>query len=410
MSKQEIIQNISGILIELFDSLIVIDIPTDASFLSYSDCGKPFGLDRNGYINIYARLFNYIINLKGIGDAWSEDGVTEIINNVLREFANKKINGGNIDNIKEANSIFDKVAIKFENQLCLIPVIGLSIDTQMEIGDVTIRNIENSRELVSGKTFSFFDNLSSHKDSIATCYVQAEWRKATEFAREKSEYVLNILRFIGSLVWYNQPTRHIYIKGRDRSRFSYSLVINSKGFASRAVNSEFIVLPYKIDAEFLESAKFYGFDYYKKLINNSNISLIEKALTTAIQWYGDATQDLLPLNSFIKYYISIETVLKNENESGKSVVPRRLSVLLSPFDKAKQRKLEKDIEGLIDERNSIFHSGVPIIEKPDYLDWIGKILGRSVIHQVRLRIASEKLQTKDDLIDWIKIHYSKYLK
>lgn len=402
MKYTEIQEELSKLLSEL-SNCIILDIKReDASYLSFSDDGKPFGLSYEGYYYSYSGLFSYIRNLENIGDVLSDDFIHEKIQSILRNFANRKSDDLNIDFRIEARNLFKELNVDFQNYQCLIPIIGLSVESELRIGNVVIKNIEDSKKLVTGKTLSFFDDLSSHKESIAICQVKAEWRRATEIAREKTDYILNILRFMGSLVWYNQPTRHVNLKGKDQSRFSYSLVLDKNGKVSRNVNEEFFILPYKIDSEFLTQASSYGFEYYQSLLEDRNLDPLEKSIMIAIQWYGDSTQDLNDLNSFLKSYICIETLLKNEKENAKSVIPRRLSVLLYPFDKSNQKKLEKEMEALIDERNSVFHSGVSIKEKPEYLRYLGRVLGRSVIHKTRLKIKSEGIKTKEELFLSIK--------
>ncbi|MBU1682776.1 hypothetical protein KJ742_02425, partial [Patescibacteria group bacterium] len=328
---------------------------------------------------------------------------------LLSIIADKKNSFNEIDFDDEAKKLINKFNLDFEEYQCIIPIIGLSVSTTLAIGDVNLCNIEDAKEIIPGNDYSFFDNLLSHKDSVSITHVRAEWRKATDIARNKTDRVLNILRLLGSLVWYNQPARHINLKGKDQSRFSYSLVLDKKGRLSRGVNEEFFILPYKIDAEFLTYASFYGFEYYKGLVENRKLNPLENSMLIAIQWFGDSIQDLNDLNSFLKSYICIEILLKKIKENGKNVIPRRLSTLMYPYDKTNQRKLEKELIDIIDERNSVFHSGVPIKEKPEYLRYVGRVFGRSVIHQVRLKIMSENISTKEALVDSIKKHYKKFL-
>jgi hypothetical protein len=136
---------------------------------------------------------------------------------------------------------------------------------------------------------------------------------------------------------------------------------------------------------------------------------IERAFLTAIQWFGRATQEQLPLVAFIKFYIAIEVALKRPGEHAKSVLPRRIGVLLSPWDKSRLATLERDLGGFIDERNAVFHSGLPLAASPDRLRWDSRILSRQVLHQIRQKLASENWQTTDDLIAWVDNQYSDYL-
>lgn len=144
------------------------------------------------------------------------------------------------------------------------------------------------------------------------------------------------------------------------------------------ITNESTVLPLVINSEFMHYAKFYGFNFYIRVFNEE-VTQIEKILYTAIQWFGDGLQDLIKINSFVKFYIGIETILKSEGENAKEVAPRRLSTLVELYKKDKQREIETGFRRLIDERNSIFHSGVTYKKGPEYLQYVGKILGKKVI-------------------------------
>ena len=210
-------------------------------------------------------------------------------------------------------------------------------------------------------------------------------------------------------MWHDQPTRHIYIASQDPARISESLVVTPKGLVSRVGASEFTPVPFGVDAEILQYANFYGLSELQALLRANAPVELHEALLTGIQWYGEATQDLLPLVAFVKYYISIETAIKKENENAKTALPRRLSVLIEPWDKTRQRSLESDLRGFIDERNAVFHSGTPLTSTPEELAWDGRILARQALHQLRVRIKSAHLATKDDLIGWVDAQLTKYL-
>ncbi|HEY59098.1 MAG TPA: hypothetical protein G4N92_00180 [Anaerolineae bacterium] len=411
MKKKEILKSLSEMIEDIFNFLIILNVPKDAYFLGYSDDSSPFGLNRIGY-NAYVNLIGYILNIESIGDFWSEDGIKNLIHGLLIDLArSKKQQIQKIGFSKFAENLFSKISKNFEKYLCYTPVIGLTTKNPISIGKITFLNIEDAKSKIKVDFLSFFDNLNPNRDCIATSLIKSEWRRSTEILREETEKVFNILRYIGSLVWYNQPQKHIYLKGRDRSRFSYSLAINSKGFASRNVNKEYSVLPYKVDKNFINYADFYGFDFIRKIIRRAKRKPIEQSFITAIQWFGDATQDLIPIFSFVKYYVAIETLLKNKNErNAKSLVSKRMSVLLEQYDRKKQKCLESEIKDLIDERNNIFHSGIPKKQNIESLSWKGQILSRGTLNLVRQIIVQENLTTKDDLFSWIENHYDNHLK
>ena len=143
--------------------------------------------------------------------------------------------------------------------------------------------------------------------------------------------------------------------------------------------------------------------------NNPAPPPLHKAFLLAVQWYGDAIQDLNELFSFVKFYVAIETAIKKSKESAKAAVPRRLSVLVEPFDKQRQRMIEADIGDLIDERNASFHSGTPSNRTIEYLAWFARVMSMQTLHHLRLRIEREGFTTEDDLEAWADSQFQKFL-
>jgi hypothetical protein len=125
--------------------------------------------------------------------------------------------------------------------------------------------------------------------------------------------------------------------------------------------------------------------------------------------YDIRTGPVLGGQVIVKYYISIEAAVKKEGEHAKQVIPRRLGVLIEPWDKSRLAKLETDLLDFIDERNAVFHTGSPIASTPEHLQWDARILSRQALHQLRLRLRSEGWQTKDDLIAWATAQHAKCL-
>ena len=145
------------------------------------------------------------------------------------------------------------------------------------------------------------------------------------------------------------------------------------------------------------------------MLSKSTPSELEQSFLIAVKWFGQATQELLPLVAFLKYYISIEAALKKHEEPAKSVLPRRLGVLIESWNRSRLDNLEDDLRDFIDERNAVFHSGSPIAASPEELQWQSRILSRQALHQVCQKLKKEHWQTKDDLISWVDYQYKNYL-
>ncbi len=342
-----------------------------------------------------------IFSIEKLGEQWSDQALKEKIFKLLIQLAEIK-RDVNIPNYEQITLDWIKeIDIEFEEQECYVSVIGLTLLEPLQLGDVKFIPLKD-RSFSFNKIFtSHIDQLIPERDCLAITHVTAEWQKSAEVAREKVEKALNILRFIGALIWWDRPIGHIYVAGKELERVSYTLIVEAKTgqITGRMGHTESTPAPFKVDKEFLEFAEFYGLSHIQSLISQK-VSPIEDDLMAAIQWFGYASQELTPLVSFVKFYIAIETAVKKDGEKARTVLPKRIAVLLEPWSKVRQDELEKELSDIIGERNAVFHEGKVEKYSPSYLADTGRILARGVINQLRLKIASESWKTKDELITW----------
>lgn len=410
-SRDEI-NKFKAIIEELFDQILIENIPTEISYKGFLDKGQGFALDEEGYFGTYSNLMHYVFSFQRLNDQWSRQGIDEKIHHLLLELTQHKVQGKTLQNSLEITKLWLRgIDIKFDSRKCYVPIIGLVVEEPLIISDVVfypIKTIENKLE--NKLITSFFDDLLPHRDCIASSEITADWFKATEILRSRAEEALNILRYIGSLVWNREPTRLIYVAGKHHERVSYALSIDSEGYISEVGDTQYTSLPFKVNKEFMPYAEFYGLSYIQSLMESRARHEIENSFLIALQWFGDATQDFVPLTAFMKFYISIEACTKILGERAKKCLPRRLSVLLSPWKKNTQIQLESEIKTLIEERNEVFHSGKPKNNDVNYLLWDAKRIATGTLNQLRQRIKTEGLQTKEDLKVWVNLHYKKYLR
>ena len=366
---------------QIYEHIILSEIPDDVPYLAYLTSEKPYALGNAGYYECYQGLLHDIYALP-IAEAWSEEGIQEQIHYLLDELAETKARPYSSPKFhKITMDWLKKLEAPFPESECYMPIIGLGIDEPLSIGKITFWPLETKKKELSGRAYlSLFEGLSASLDCLAYSRIQAEPRRAIALLMERSEYALNILRFLGSLVWHSQPTRHIYIGGQQRSRLMRALSIDPTGLVTHINNSTYTPLPFKLDSHMSHVFEFYGLSYLQTLVQRGAMSPIEGSLLTAIQWYGDATQELSSLLAFIKFYISIETLTKKDREHAKVVLPKRLSVLIDDWDKNKQAEVKKVIELIIDERNAVLHSGQPSRSSADYLARTSQNVARSAIH------------------------------
>lgn len=410
ISKDQV-SEFAELISDLFDQIILDDVPDEPSYRGYLDRDTPFALDEQGYRISYLGLVQRVFQIPHISEMWSEDGVQELAHDLLLSLASlKNDQETSVDFDQISEDWLNKIDLEFEQYGCYSLVSGLIVDSPLKVGEVTFLPIGKTNKVLEGTLASrFLEQLNEHRDCISYSDVTAEWRRASQIHREKTEYSLNVVRFMASLIWHDQPTRHVYLEGHDPKQISDTLVVSSAGAVSSVGASEFTPLPIDLRDEMLPYAEFHDFDFVRNLLDDLSPNELVQSFLTAIQWFGRATQESLPLVAFIKFYIAIEAALKKPSESAKTVLPRRIGVLINPWDKTRLMKLEDDLRDFIDERNSVFHSGVPISSSPEVLQWDSRILSRQVLHQLRIRLKNEGWQSKDDLITWVDHQYTNYL-
>jgi hypothetical protein len=398
------------LIIDLYDHLFTKNIPDKAPYFGYLEIDKPFALDEHGYWSAYIGIIQKAFQLPSVDNTWSEEGLQGIVHDLLLDLAKKKENNqSDLDFNKIASEWLSKLDITFDQNTCYSIVAGLSVEHELEIGDVSFLPLDFDQPSLNDEFLKLRNELHPYRNCFACSNVTADIRRASEIHRQRTQISLNILRYIGSLIWHREPTHHIYLKSLDPKRISESLVVSSKGNISCIGASEFQPLPFRLDSETIPYANSYGLSEIQNILHEKTLSEIKQSLLTGIQWFGEATQELFPLVAFVKYYISIETAIKKESESAKSVLPKRMSVLIDPWGKKKNADLIKDIRGFVDERNSVFHSGIPVKYTAEGLAWDARILARQTLFQLYLRIRDNHIQTKDDLISWVNSQYSEYL-
>lgn len=394
---------VEKIIEDLFKHIVFMNVSEHAPLGGYLSYTEPFAIDYEGFYGPYQDLMKSIFSIEKLGKQWSVQGLKEKIFNLLFQLAEIK-NARTIPNYKQITLDWMKgIDIEFEEQECYVPVIGLTVLQQLQLGDVKFIPL-SERPFPEDMFFTLhLDKLIPERDCLAVTHVTAEWQKSAEVAREKVEKNLNILRFIGSLIWWDRPVGHIYVAGKELKQVSYTLIVEAKtrNITGSIGHTESTPAPFKVDEEFLKFAEFYGLSYIQSLFNQK-ISPIEDDLIAAIQWFGYASQESEPLVSFVKFYIAIETMLKKDKESAKNFLPKRISVLLEPWNKSRQERLRQDFADLVDERNSVFHEGRSSKFSPEYLSESVLILARQVLHQLILRIKSDNIKSKDELIAWIE--------
>ncbi|MEX1247844.1 MAG: hypothetical protein WEA61_05135 [Anaerolineales bacterium] len=336
---------------------------------------------------------------------WSDKSLLEKIDNTILELGVCKKNDDYPDFVTKASELREKLNQDFEEREALTIVEGLQVSKPLKIGRITFYPLEEKKNLINQPPYNIlFSDVSPTRDCVASGKYRAEPRRSIELLHRETEYCLNILRYVGSLMWPNEQPRQVNIAGGPRQNAAYSLSLDGEGNHEALAESYFSVIPYQLDDELIQYANFYGLAELTKILDKSSRSEIEKALLTAVQWYGDATREIQPLFAFMKFYTPIDILLKGENEQAKKVIPKRLTRLFDPWntDKKRTAQMKIDLQDVIRERNSVFHSGSPKIRNAENLRLVARWFSMGAINQTRQRISSEKLKTQKDLVIWLE--------
>ncbi|MCH7611598.1 MAG: hypothetical protein IIB10_13050 [Chloroflexi bacterium] len=396
----------------LCEHLLIQDVPEDASYTGFLSIDEPFGLDYKGFHEFYRRLLSFVLSLDDIGALWSQDAIEGKIHTLLIDLAKRRYEGEEAPDFASiAHDWLADIGVEFEEFGCYVPVVGLSIDTTLEIGTVMFHPLDSLRSEFEGQLISpYREHLHPLRDCIASSVIRAEKLRAIELLQIEVNWALNVLRLMGSLVWHNQPQGSIYVGGQEPKGSSYAVALGTQDSVSKGVDTGRVIPPFRIDDEFLQVAKVYGLDHIRDIASSDSQTELERAFLLSIQWYGEGIRETLPLYEFVKFYVAIEIASKKKSESStKKHLPRRLSVLIYPWSKEKQRNLEDGIGDLIDERNAVFHGGSPEKQSEDYLAWFSRVVAMQTLHHLRMAIEQEGLDTKEALDSWVQQQYATYL-
>lgn len=387
---------------ELYNHIFLGVTPSDVFYFGFLENVQGYGLDEAGYTDLYLGILREVFKIPDIEEKWSEDGIQQLGHSLLRNMAETKTGSEEEPDFTViSREWLEKIDVEPEEYTCYTSVVGLSVESPLELGGVDLLPVGIERpELEHENARGFLEHLNAFRYCLSCSRVVAEPRRATEIHRERTERALNILRFVGSLAWYEQQTRHINVAGQDITRLTRSIFVSSGGGVGWVDASEISPVPMNVNAHTLPLLQFYGLDEIQALFKNAFRTEIENSLLTGIEWYGRATQELSPLVAFVKHYIAIEAATKLEREYVGVVLPERIGALIEPRDRSRFASIKAEAKDLIDERNEVFHSGKPLNANPEELQWRARVLSRMVLHQLRIRLESESWTTKEDLKTW----------
>jgi hypothetical protein len=360
--------------------------------------------------DIYQAFIDDLMHLPGISDILSKKDLQQPVAGLLGNLAllkNNPNNDNSLDFEQMAREWFEEIIAVVERRDCYVPVIGLTVERPLKLGNVVFWPANEARDqLQQGmkqlpKSFSLglFDNLSPDKDCIATCKVEAGPVKTGELLAEDVERAVNLPRYISTFIWDDEEDiPHVYVAGRDITRISYILALGK----TKAFELGYSAYPtaFGIDDSILQSAHAKGLEYLQALLTKRHPSELEEILLLAISWFGDATQDIFPGIAFVKYYTSIECITKRDEENRTSeVLPKRIAAILGS-DPKERAKIEAKMGEIIYERNNLLHGGKTQERSLEYLRDECRRIARDTLNEIRIVASHGLFSEKDALIAW----------
>jgi hypothetical protein len=410
---EDAIKNLEALVTKLYDHIYIGEPSNDTPYFYYG-----YSLDDEGYFRWYLEILRALYRIPSIENRWSEKSLRDRVGNLIVELGKQKERFHSTDEYLPDLSYlvtnwFTEFQVEFDEREYYAPVVGLVTETPFTIGNVSFWPLkEKLQEIEKFNSFRKFSYLSEHRDCLASARIRAESNKGAEILRAQIEEALNILRYIGALIWYNQPAKHIYLKEKELNRISFVLSVADKGTGLWIGDSLYSPVPFIVNDEFLSAAEGYGLRDLSSWLSNSKATPLQQVLLLAIQWFGDATQELRSLQAFMKYYIAIEILLKKEKEGAYNVVPQRVAFLLEGTGSAR----DNEIKSLIKERNAVFHGGSTLHDTPEVLDWVTHQVARNIINHLiqEARLAHfypddypKKWETKKDMLAWVESEIKK---
>ena len=88
--SEDQVQLFSKLISDLYDQILLGDLPEDSAYRGFLDRETPFGLNEQGYRVSYLGLLQQVFQLPNIAEKWSEDGIQELGHELLLNLAESK--------------------------------------------------------------------------------------------------------------------------------------------------------------------------------------------------------------------------------------------------------------------------------------------------------------------------------
>jgi hypothetical protein len=278
-------------------------------------------------------------------------------------------------------AIFTRISEQIKTFEFLFILDGLELQDIKEIsfGNIKIVKFDDdlNNDFYAKSSIFSSSSATSHQKNIEDNYLNkvvmicsalGNLDKAEEIARCKSKQLINYFRYIISVWTHERISENIFkinIASEAYTQTEYLLfqeVNNNKtGFLrSRGRRHlEKFVINKKLLNDLEETA---FLNEAKSFLNNEQISELERRITTAIYWAGEAQNEFDRDIAFLKYWTALEAISSNEKEKITHALCKGISNILAFssyhfIEVSETLNLYKRISILYDKRSKIIHSG-----------------------------------------------------
>ena len=197
----------------------------------------------------------------------------------------------------------------------------------------------------------------------STVMVTPDTPKGAELAMERFEEALHVLRFLGCFPYSHRLRAHIGLRGEVLSDFSSWLALSEEYLFGSSISPTGYLFSFDLTGDTIREFRQRGWDTFSRILSTpvkgpGKRAELENRLIHAITWVSKATADTSDSDSFLKFCISLESILcaRGELPLGRTL-GERVALLLGR-DRTQRLQIFKTVKDVIyDIRSDIVHEG-----------------------------------------------------
>jgi|GEM_PF-4624121 len=353
--------------------------PIEIPFLSHRRGDRTLSLVDEG-VFAYHRTVGQLLTQRQISDRYSEEAVHEKLDLVLLDLL--ELGQASLREATLRASV-DKLLASFEEELperrYFLGIANVHLEDRLELGPVTIRAFtEQEYQALLARMDSIIDGSQYYSErekgswkrhftkflkqwkghALAETTSSVERRRGAELSRRFLEEALHVLRFLGGFVYTEKDAAWIGEVGEVQGGMRQILEV-AEGEFSWYSSRTGPLRSFELTNEIRSRLESLGLLELQDILARdiAQRTELQKALLNAVVWISRAQSDDCTEGRFVKFCISMESILLDKGKYPKGeTMARRLATLLSgcPEDRDQIISTGKDIYCI---RNDIVHEG-----------------------------------------------------